>query len=288
MTVAPDMPTAVKLPTVVIPVFNAFDCLVECLASLDRYSPTAHVVLVDDGSDDGRIAGHIAAWAEARGNVDLHIMRRNRGFVHAANRGVAAAEGDIVLLNTDTIVTEGWLEALGRCLASDPAIATATPWSNNAEITSLPEFCSNNPIPKDPDRWARAARESAEGSFPDLPTGVGFCMAVSGDAVQTLGFFDEDVFGRGYGEENDFCRRAANAGWRNVLCDDAYVVHRGGQSFGPLGLAPGEETMARLLAKHPGYLELVSAWIEADPLADRRQRLLEQLASMPSVKLQAP
>ncbi len=276
-----------SLPTVVIPVFNAHDCLVACLESLDRHSPEARVVLVDDASDDPRIAPCLAAWASTRDEVTLISLPENRGFVHAANRGVAAATGDVVLLNSDTEVTAGWLEALGRCLSSDGSIATATPWSNNAEIVSLPEFCRNNPVPQEPGHWALAARASAIGSYPELPTAVGFCMAVSGASIEALGFFDEDTFGRGYGEENDFCRRAADAGWRNVLCEDAYVVHRGGQSFGPVGLGPGEDTMARLLAKHPGYLELVSAWIEADPLAERRRRLLEHLEATPSGTLAA-
>ena len=74
-------------------------------------------------------------------------------------------------------------------------------------------------------------------------------MAVRRAAAESLGFFDEAAFGRGYGEENDFCRRAALAGWRNVLCEDAFVVHRGGQSFGPLGLRPGGTAMQRLLEK---------------------------------------
>ena len=86
--------------------------------------------------------------------------------------------------------------------------------------------------------------------------------------------FDESVFGRGYGEENDWCQRAISAGWRNVLCDHAYVAHQGNASFGPLGLKPGGDAMNRLLARHPDYLDQVRAFIEADPMADRRQTIL--------------
>ena len=276
MAVTPRSTSSAADPTIVIPVFNAHDCLVDCLRSLDRHNPAASVVVVDDASDDPRIAPLLESWTGERPSVRLVRLPENRGFVHAANRGVAETDGDVVLLNSDTVVTSGWLGALRRCLDSDASIATATPWSNNAEITSIPEFCRNNPVPPDPDRWAAAARDSAEGSYPDLPTAVGFCMAVSRQAIDEIGFFDEAAFGRGYGEENDFSRRAAEAGWRNVLCEDAYVVHQGGQSFGPLGLRPGEDSMARLLAKHPTYLEIVSAWIDADPLADRRTRLVER------------
>ena len=89
--------------------------------------------------------------------------------------------------------------------------------------------------------------------------------------------FDEEAFGRGYGEENDFCMRAANAGMLNVLCDDAYVVHHGGRSFGPLGLQPDPGSMQRLLALHPGYADLVSGFIQADPLAPLRGEVLRAM-----------
>jgi hypothetical protein len=137
-------------------------------------------------------------------------------------------------------------------------------------------------VPEDPESWARAVRGCARGHYPELPTAVGFCMAVSRRCIDAIGLFDEAAFGRGYGEENDFCRRAAEAGWRNVLCEDAFVVHRGGASFGPLGLRPDEGSMQRLLALHPDYLDVVGAWIAADPLAERRRDIRaawEQAAS---------
>jgi GT2 family glycosyltransferase len=110
-----------------------------------------------------------------------------------------------------------------------------------------------------------------------MPTAVGFCMAISLRAISRIGLFDEATFGRGYGEENDFCQRAEKAGMRNVLCDDAYVVHHGGASFGPLGLKPDQNSMNRLLARHPDYMRKVSEFIETDPLKVRRQQILDCL-----------
>lgn len=265
---------AERTMTVIVPVYNAFEVLRPCLDSLDRCSPDAPVCVVEDASDDDRVRPLLRSWVSSRPGARLVELPENRGFVHAANRGAREARGDIVLLNSDTVVTPGWLDALQRCLASDPSIASATPWSNNAEILSLPEFCVNNPVPDEPDLWARAARSQATGQYPDLPTAVGFCMAISRQAMNTLGLFDEETFGRGYGEENDFCRRAEQAGWRNVLCEDAFVVHRGGESFAPLGLKPGEETLSRLLRKHPDYATVVAEWIHRDPLAERRRAIV--------------
>lgn len=282
------MSAAVPDVTVIVPVFNAFEDLEVCLTSLERWTPEADMMIVNDASTDPRIAPALAGFVARGARRQLLTLPENRGFVQAVNRGMAAANGHCVLLNSDTIVTAGWLEALARCLDSDPAIATATPWSNNAEIVSAPRFCEANPVPGDPDAWAEAARASATGVYPELPTAVGFCMAIRREALQQLGDFDAEAFGRGYGEENDFSRRAADAGWRNVLCEDAFVVHVGGRSFGPLGQKPDEASMARLLARHPDYLDEVMAWIRRDPLAERRAALVQAHASARRGQRHAP
>lgn len=267
---------------IIIPVFNAATALQRCLQSLSgRLPEDATVLLVDDASSDPTIAPMLDAFA-ARCDVPCRIVRQtvNRGFVASVNLGMRTATRDVVLLNSDTVVTRGWLQRLQACLESDPRIATATPWSNNAEICSLPLFCKPNPEPEDPERMARAALNAGPPRYPELPTAVGFCMAIRRSALNALGDFDEATFGRGYGEENDFCRRAAAHGWRNVLCDDAYVVHQGGASFGATGEAPGGVALERLLARYPDYNARVSTFISEDPLKPLRERVLSQLAGI--------
>jgi hypothetical protein len=102
-------------------------------------------------------------------------------------------------------------------------------------------------------------------------------MAISRHAIDRAGLFNESLFGRGYGEENDFSRRVALLGMRNVLCDDVYVAHLGGRSFGPAGMRPDQASMERVLSQHPDYLELVQAFIAADPLQPRREEILRAL-----------
>lgn len=269
-------------PDIIIPVHNAFDALVDCLESVARTAPQARVTVIDDASTDARILPHIRQWIDGAKQRRLWVNSDNLGFVQTANRALSEIENDVVLLNSDTMVTSGWLEALERCLASDPQIATATPWSNNGEVVSLPEFCQVNPVPRDPECVARAVSECKMPAYPDLPTAVGFCMAISRAAIDRLGLFDHATFGQGYGEENDFSMRAMQAGMRNVLCDDAYVVHVGGQSFAPLGLRPDEGAMQRLLSKHPAYLDLVKDYIRRDPLADQRAFIWERQACVVS------
>ena len=271
-----------RLPTVVVPVYNALDDLDACLASLERSLPGGSpVLLADDASTDPRIGPMARGWCE-RSRLDAHYVRREHNLGFPANCNAAFAEtgdADLVLLNSDTVTTAGWLERIARCAASDPRIATITPWSNNAEICSFPRFCEDNPVPEQPESLAEAAA-GLEPHYPELPTAVGFCMYLRRDALVRLGGFDAATFGRGYGEENDFCLRAAAMGWRNVLCDTAYVVHRGGASFGPVGLAPNGDNLARLLARWPDYNERIARFIMADPLRPHRLRLQERIEAL--------
>lgn len=267
------------LPLIVIPVFNAYRHLEACLKSVaETVPPDTEVLLIDDASTDERIQPLLRSWINETGTCRRMLLHeKNRGFVATANHGMRLANSDVVLLNSDTEVGKGWLQHLADCLHSDNSIATATPWSNNGEIVSVPDFCASNPVPDNLHAVAGVIASCGQPVYPEIPTAVGFCMAISLRAIKRLGLFDEDAFGRGYGEENDFCQRAEQAGLRNVVCDNAYVAHHGGASFGPLGLKPDENSMQRLLAKHPDYMDKVSEFIRSDPLAARRKEIIDCL-----------
>src|SRR4051812_9123501 len=134
---------------IVIPVYNAPDDLRRCVEGVLACTPEAHrLVLIDDASTDAAVRDALRD-IEQRVDRNVEILRNphNMGFTATANRGMTRSTADIVLLNSDTIVTGGWLAALLRGAASDPAIATVTPFSNNAEICSFPRFCEDNPWP---------------------------------------------------------------------------------------------------------------------------------------------
>jgi GT2 family glycosyltransferase len=264
---------------VVIPVYNAPEELERCLASVYSTVPDdTEVVVIDDASPDSSTQTVLNRWREIMpASWKFHANQKNRGFVATANLGMRLTQNDIVLLNSDTEPTPGWLRGLQKCLSSDPLIATATPWTNNGEIASIPRFCQVNPVPPDASAVARVIALTGSAIYPELPTAVGFCMAIARSAIDSIGLFDEDLFGKGYGEENDFSMRAVQAGMRNVLCDDVYIVHLGGRSFGPTGLKPDESSMQRLLSRHPDYLLQVQKFITADPLAPRRTSILDAL-----------
>jgi GT2 family glycosyltransferase/glycosyltransferase involved in cell wall biosynthesis len=265
---------------IVVPVYNAPDDLRDCVDSVLACTTGAFtLVLIDDGSTDPQIGAFFDALARRRDpRIELLRNARNTGFTATANRGMARSRADVVLLNSDTIVTRGWLDALVRCAASDARIATITPFSNNAEICSFPRFCEDNGrvAHDDAERMRAALAAAAVPTYPDLPTGVGFCMFVRRSAIDAIGTFDP-AFGAGYGEENDFCLRAARAGFRNVLADDAFVVHTGGRSFEGRKDELGARNMQLLARLHPHYAAMVRDYIAADPLRPLREAAQSRL-----------
>ena len=112
----------------------------------------------------------------------------------------------------------------------------------------------------------------------DVPTGVGFCMYVRREALNEVGLFDEKTFGRGYGEENDFCMRASALGWRNVTCSNVFVFHDGGVSFSTEKAERVQHAMTVLDKKYPSYHRLVHEHLQKDP--ERPIRVLAQLHMM--------
>lgn len=265
---------------IVLPVYNALEALEACVEALWRHTPgPARLTVLDDASTDPRLAPFLAHLAQRPRppGLALEVRRnpRNLGFVGNVNQALRAGRHDVVLLNSDTQVTAGWLDALQRAAASRPRVGSVTPWSNHAEICSWPSLCRETPV-ESLDLEAVAAVIGSTGpveDWPELPTAVGFCMLIRRAALDAVGAFDEAAFGRGYGEENDWCCRARAAGFVHLLAPDAFVAHRGGQSFLDDSAGLKARHLAVLTARHPDYPERVARFIAEDPLAPWRVRL---------------
>jgi len=261
---------------IVIPVHDGVDATTACLRSVLRARPPGvPVIVVDDGSRDPSLVAALEVKAR-RGRIQLIRHTENRGFPAAANAGLAAAGGrDVLLLNSDTLVVPGFAERLRNAAYAAPDIATACPLSNNATILSYPVAGAAAPMPDLGGTCrmdALAARANA-GRIVSIPTPVGFCMFMRHDALASVGAFRADVFGRGYGEENDLAMRARGAGWRHVAVPGVYVAHAGGASFGALAPILQQQAQEILCRLHPHYPELIVAHHAADPLAESRRRL---------------
>lgn len=268
---------------IIIPVYNAYQDLRTCVASVMAYTPAAlaRVVLINDASTDPRVG----AWLEQlqaappAGPALLVLDNpHNLGFVGTVNRGMALGNDDVVLLNSDTVVTPGWLDRLMACASSQPNVATVTPFSNNAEICSYPVFCRATQVGTlDLHALTQALADCDDGTHPELPTAVGFCMYIRRQVLQQIGLFDAERFGRGYGEENEFCLRASAAGYTHLLCTSAFVVHRGGQSFEGETQALKQAHQEVLLALYPDYNDRIADFVQRDPMAPWRDRVVRRL-----------
>ena len=279
---------------VIVPVYGAAAELEACLASLFRHTDLHRhrLVLVIDGPQEAAVEEALAAatGAPQREVLILHNSRR-RGFVGSVNRAMAASDRDVVLLNSDTEVTAGWLEKLQEAAYSHAAIATATPFSNHATIASLPRFAEVNALPAgwDVDRFAALVERVSARERPRLPTGVGVCLYIKRKALERLGLFDEASFGLGYGEESAFCFRALEAGFLNVLDDATFIYHAGQRSFGAVSRPERVRAAHRALKRlHPAYLPTVARFLREDPLKPARERVLEALRLAASSHRQAP
>jgi glycosyltransferase involved in cell wall biosynthesis/GT2 family glycosyltransferase len=272
-------------PTIVVPIHNAYEALRACLDSLWVHAGhvTPKVLLIDDASDDPRVSRLLQEHA-ARPGATVLRHQRNMGYTATVNEALAqAGRDDVVLLNSDTRVTVGWLEGLLSVAREDPLAGTVTAMSDNAGAFSVPVSGQANPCPADigPDAYAEAILAETRNCVPvQLPTGSGFCLWIRRAVVDAIGAFDEDAFPRGYGEENDFCMRAAAAGWRHYLSPRSFVFHVRSASFGSErdGLVAQADVLLR--ERYPDYHARVAAAFRDPPIQYLRKAAMSAIAKM--------
>lgn len=259
---------------VIVPVYRGLEATMRCLASVMRHPQRQafELVVVDDATPQPAIAAYLDGLA-GDGRITLLRNEANAGFVRSVNRGMALhGDRDVVLLNSDTEVANDWLDRLHAAAHAAPDVASATPFSNNATICSYPFEGWKGGVPGTQSLEALDAMvaKANAGRVQDIPTAVGFCMYIRRDALDAVGLFDAERYGRGYGEENDFCMRAAKAGRRHVLAADTYVFHEGSVSFSDERFELMRASAKALVEAHPEYPRLVHDFIRADPVAPLR------------------
>jgi GT2 family glycosyltransferase len=248
------------------------DCA-EDLAAID-----GRVVLFNDSPGHTPLADALAGVlpdAAALFPCRIETNGVNLGFVRTMNQAVAqavAAGHDLLLLNSDTKVHRGALPEMVRVLRQDSTIGFVNPRSNNATIASLPVAERLQGM----DAAAhRASYDALAAMLPDVsyvPTAVGFCMLIRWQILAEFGGFDE-IYGKGYNEENDLVMRAARCGYRAVLANKAFVWHDGETSFGAADVT--RETWeaanrAILDARYPEYATYTAAYYHApEAIAER-------------------
>lgn len=262
---------------VIIPVFRGLAATRRCIESAlaAEGSEPRELVVIDDASPEPEISAWLRELA-ASGRITLLAHADNRGFVASVNEGMRLhVERDVVLLNSDTEVPHGWLDRLAHLARREPQVATVTPFSNNATICSYPRALAVNGLPADMDTRSLDAlfREHNAGTCVEIPTAVGFCMLITRDALVQVGEFDQEAFGRGYGEEVDFCMRASRAGLRHLLCADLFVFHEGEVSFGGGAAAIRARAQAIVDERYPEFQPVVREFIEREPARPARRKV---------------
>ena len=257
---------------IVVPIHNAFEDVKCCLESLvqntkDNYS----IIAVNDGSDP-TLQQYLEAFSTVHPRCRIIHNDTPTGYTRAANQGLKASSGDyVILLNSDTIVAPGWLEALVECGQSDPRIGVLGPLSNAASFQSVPErrtpggdwAVNSLPVGFSVEDMARLVSRLSEREFPRVPFVNGFCYVIKRSVIETIGYLDEETFPHGYGEENDYSLRARDAGFVLAVADQAFVFHSKSKSFG-----------------HERRKELSRAGWEALKQKHGSQRLAEDLPSL--------
>lgn len=272
---------------VIVPVFNALTELTRCLASLEKYaSGIGKVLLINDASTDPSVSNLLSRYHHKPLFMCLS-NRINLGFSGTVNRGITLAKRlypstDIVLLNSDTEVSAGWLRQLRLAAYHAPNIATATPVSNNAGAFSVP-LEGENLIPAQfgLTAFARVCAQAGIGNYPIVPTGNGFCLYIRRQALDEIGYFDAAAFPRGYGEENDFCMRALHAGWQHCIAPRAFVYHQRSASFGSEKAKLLEQGRKIIDQRYPDYRDRVKYAFQSNEVKAMRERA-QVLSSFPA------
>ena len=254
---------------IIIPVYNGYDDVKKCIDSVKKHTDLSRhrVLFIDDKSTDERMLPLLRA-AEDEGILVL-CNEENLGFSGTINRGIhMSKDRDVILLNSDTVVTARWVDKLIACAYSDTRIGTVTPMSNSATLCSYPVFCADNDILPwhTIDSEADAVERASRKRYPRIPVAVGFCLYIKRETLEKVGDFDVETFGRGYGEENDFCFRAEQEGYIHVMCDDTFIYHKGTVSFDSEEKRKLIEAHAKILEeRYPAQVQAVTEYTNKRP-----------------------
>jgi hypothetical protein len=262
---------ASALPIVLVPLGPDDAALDACLAALDAGTPSGtRVWLADDAQAGPRGMAIVERWLAAT-RLEATCTRRQRSVgeaAHLADALAACGDADVAVLAPDAVPAPGWLSQLAACLRRDPAIGTATPWCNAGEAAAWPRVGEIAPMPADAARLA-AACTTMPPLHPELPSAVAHAVLLRGSARARAGGVDAASYASWYAALTDLSLRLAGMGWRNALCETAFVA-RGGEG------APADGDLELLAARWPAWHARLAEFLMQDPLRAMREDLVRR------------
>ena len=218
---------------------NQLDCTRACLESVLRWTrPPFELLLVNNGSTDGT-AGYLEGIKGHPRPDRVEVIRNatNRGFPAGCNQAIARARGSsVVLLNNDTVVTEGWLDGLvARSIRDWPHVGLVGAVSNAAPPPQQVEADYDPRTLEGLDAFAARRRRDFAGKAMRVERLTGFCLLIRREVLDRVGHLDER-YGPGFFDDDDLCVRAREAGFRLLLALDVFIHHHGSRTFAALGI----------------------------------------------------
>ncbi|MBC7320847.1 methyltransferase domain-containing protein, partial [bacterium] len=216
-----------SLTSIIVLTLNNLEYTKKCIESIREYTPEPYeLIVVDNGSTDGTIE-----YLESQSDIKLVKNPTNVGFAMGNNIGMKLAKGDyIVILNNDTVVTQGWLARLIACAKTDPSIGIVGPRSNYVAGIQL---VKDVPYGNDMTAMQEFARQWSlenSGRYEETVRVIGFCMLVKREVIERIGGFDP-LYENGNFEDDDFCIRAIRAGFKIKIAHDVFIHHFGSKTF---------------------------------------------------------
>lgn len=264
--------TASKSPIIdiIIPVYKGLKETKACFnALLSAKNIIAYrIIVIDDASPEPLLVDFLREL-HAKNRIELIQLPVNVGFVGAVNQGLrASCHNDVILLNADTCVHGDWLDRLHAVAYQSERIGSVTPLSNNAELLSFPIPMQVAAMPE-PAMLAKMdailAQQHGINAI-EIPSGVGFCWYIKRSCLNEVGLLDDVLIERGYGEDTDFCLRAAAKGWKNVCASNVFVAHAGNVSFGISKKHLVAKNLARLHERYPEHEAQYNDFLTTAPL----------------------
>ncbi len=251
---------------VILPVYNGYLYLERLIATVFQTGLLMRLIVVNDCSTDRRVHEFFTELCRKNDRVAYVVNKQNEGFVKSVNRGFRMANRDVALINSDIELPAYWLERLMLPVFIDPKVASATPYTNCGTLCSFPKISMDNPVfDHQTVGFVDDIFRGLKPAYTILPTGVGFCMGIRKKVLDEIGLFDEESFGKGYGEENDWCQRAIQAGYKNVQVENLFVYHKHGGSFlSEEKKRLAEENIETLKRRYPHYMEDAARYLEQD------------------------